>query len=149
MPANQNPIFGKNVRFPSVAIMAGNTSSFGNGTIGTDLFLLYTIGADGAYGRKIIWLPTATTPLSTTVTVGRIFISSVSAGVTNNPSRNTWLIKEIPLGAANAASATVANNELVYILQDGLEPNDSILVSCHAAPAANTSWVVSASYSEY
>lgn len=138
MAANTAPIFTEAPKVGSVLVTAANTSSQGGGTVATDIFLAYTAGADGAYIDRVRWIPTATAPTTTTATVGRVFISSVSSGATT--SANTWLVGEfvLPATAADNASASVQYYELP--LNIGIAANATILVTNHAAPAANTAW---------
>lgn len=150
MPASTDPIFTKNVKVSSVLITAANTSSQGGGTIGTDIFLVGTVGADGGYVRRVRFIPTATTPTTTGATVARIFISNVASGSTT--SANTFLIGEITLPAIAADSASSAVFYFDFPVNDGLaggSPGQSILVTTHAAPVANTNWRATMFYGDY
>lgn len=127
---------------PSIAsarITAANTSSQGGGTIGTDIFLTDSTGANGTFIERIRFSPTATAPTTTTATVARVFYSTQSSGATSNA--NTFLLGEITLPAVSAdnasASAPVFDLPINMSLPTGLH----ILVTNHSAPAANTAWV--------
>ena len=148
MPANTDSIFTKNVKTGGVLVTAANTSSQGGGTIGTDIFLVCTASAtDGGYVRKIRLIPTATAPTTTTATVARIFISTVSSGATT--SANTRLIAEVTLPAIAADNATAAAFYFDLTINDAIGPGESILVTNHAAPAANTAWRANAFFGDY
>ena len=137
--ANSDPIFTRNGALNSVLVTAANTSSQGGGTIATDIFKAFTADAtNGSYVQRVRWLPTATTPTTTTATVGRVFISSVTSGATT--SANTWLWDEVVLPATAADNASAAVTEFDIILGFALNPGYTILVTNHAAPAANTAW---------
>lgn len=137
--ANSDPIFTRNGALNSVLVTAANTSSQGGGTIGTDIFKAFTADAtNGSYVQRVRWLPTATTPTTTTATVGRVFVSSVTSGATT--SANTWLWDEVVLPAISADNATAAVTEFDIILGFALNPGYTILLTNHAAPAANTAW---------
>lgn len=139
MPANINPIHTKNGNPGSVLIIAGNTSSQGGGTIGTDIFLADTLDANnGGFVQRVRFIPTATTPTTTTATVGRVFISSVASGVTT--SVNTWLWQEAVLPAIAAANATAAVIYFDVLFGFALPAGTTILVTNHVTPAANTAW---------
>lgn len=139
MPANATPIFTKNGRLESVLVTAGNTSSQGGGTIGTDIFKAATADAtNGSFVEFVRFLPTATTPTTTTATVARIFLSSQTAGSTN--SSNTHLIAEVALSAAAADNASTAVNAIDVALNLRIPAGWTILVTNHAAPAANSAW---------
>jgi hypothetical protein len=135
---------------PSIAsarITAANTSSQGGGTIGTDIFLTDSTGASGGFIQSLRFSPTATAPTTTTATVARVFYSTQSSGATTNA--NTFLLGEITLPAIAAdnasASAPVFDLPLNISLPTGLH----ILVTNHAAPAANTAWVATCIGGDY
>lgn len=139
MPGNSDPIFIRVGKNPSVLVTAANTSSQGGGTIGTDIFLAFQADAtNGSFVRRVEWIATATTPSGTTATVGRIFLSSVSSGATT--SANTRLLNEVILPSVSADSATGAIFPVTVPLDIVLAPGETILVTNHAAPAANTAW---------
>lgn len=138
MPAGTQPIFVDTPKASSVAVTAANTSSQGGGTIGTDIFLAYTAGPDGAYVAKVLFRATATTPTTTTATVARIFWSTQASGATTNA--NTHLIGEVALPAVGADNATTPAPPVEVPLNLPLPANATILITNHAAPAANTQW---------
>lgn len=140
MPANTDPIFTRQGLKGSVLVTAANTSSQGGGTIGTDIFLAATCDAtNGSFIQRVRWIPTATAPTTTTATVGRIFLSTIASGATT--SANTWLFHELVLPAIPADNATAAVNFFDIILGFAIPSGvQTILVTTHAAPAANTAW---------
>lgn len=139
MPANSDPIFTKNGKIGSVLVTAANTSSQGGGTIGTDIFLAFTADAtNGSFVQRVRLIPTATTPTTTTATVARVFISSVTSGTTT--SANTYLWDELTLPAVAADNASAAVMEFDILLGFALPASYTILITNHAAPAANTAW---------
>jgi hypothetical protein len=140
MPANTDPIFTRIGMKGSVLVTAANTSSQGGGTIGTDIFLAATCDAtNGSFIQRVRWIPTATAATTTTATVGRVFLSTVASGATT--SANTWLWQEVALApiAADNATASVIFFDIVlgFAIPSGTQ---TILVTNHAAPAANTAW---------
>jgi hypothetical protein len=140
MPANTDPIYTRTGMKGSVLVTAANTSSQGGGTIATDIFLAATCDAtNGSFIQRVRWIPTATTPTTTTATVGRIFLSTIASGATT--SANTWLFNEIVLPAIAADNATAAVNFFDVIFGFAIPSGtQTILVTNHAAPAANTAW---------
>lgn len=140
MPANTDPIFTRQGLKGSVLVTAANTSSQGGGTVGTDIFLAATCDAtNGSFIQRVRWIPTATTPTTTTATVGRIFLSTIASGATT--SANTWLFNEFVLPAIPADNATSAVNFFDIILGFAIPSGtQTILVTNHAAPAANSAW---------
>lgn len=140
MAANTDPIFSKNGKIGSVLVTAANTSSQGGGTIATDIFLAFTADAtNGSFVRQVRWIATATTAnTATSATVGRVFISSVTSGATT--SANTYMIAEVTLPSVSADSSTVAAGYIDIALGFPIPAGFTILVTNHAAPAANSAW---------
>jgi len=139
MPGNNDPIWSKVGDIQAVAVTAANTSSQGGGTVGTDIFLAFQADAtNGGYVRELRWcLAESTIATASTATVGRVFVSSVTSGATS--STNTHLIAEVAL-AAQTPSSTLPGVPIVIPLDFALPPSYTILVTNHAAPAANTHW---------
>ena len=139
MPGNSDPLFIRVGKNTSVLVTAANTSSQGGGTVGTDIFLAFTADAtNGSFVRRVEWIPTATTPTTTTATVGRVFLSSVSSGATT--SANTRLLTEVVLPATGADQTSGAAFPIAIPLDMPLAPGETILVTNHAAPAAGSAW---------
>jgi hypothetical protein len=139
MAANTSPIFTKNGNVNSVLVTAANTSSQGGGTIATDIFKAFTADAtNGSFINKVRWIPTATTPTTTTATVGRVFMSSITSSTTT--SANTHLLAEITLPAIAADSASAGATYFDIPIGAAIPAGYTILVTNHAAPAANTAW---------
>jgi hypothetical protein len=139
MAGNASPQFTKNGAIGSVLITAANTSSQGAGTIGTDIFLVDTADAtNGSFVDTLRFIPTATAPTTTTATVARVFLSSVPSGATT--SANTFLVAEVTLPAIAADNATTAVFPFDVPLNLRVPAGWTILVTTHAAPAANSAW---------
>ena len=139
MAGNAIPQFCKNGVVGSVLSTAANTSSQGGGTIGTDIWKAFTADAtNGSFVEFVRFIATATAPTSTTATVGRVFISSVTSGATT--SANTYLIAEMALPVTAADNATTAVNPLDIAINLRVPAGYTILMTTHAAPAANTAW---------
>lgn len=139
MAGNTNPQFTKQGNIDSVLVTAANTSSQGGGTIATDIFKAFTADAtNGSFVETVRLIPTATAPTTTTATVARVFISTQTSGATTNA--NTFLVAEVTLPAVNADNASAAVYPIDVPLNMRLEAGMTILVTNHAAPAANTAW---------
>lgn len=148
MPANGDPMFIRVGKNSSVLVTAANTSSQGGGTVGTDIFLAFQADAtNGSFVRRVEWIPTATTPTNTTLTVGRLFLSSVSSGATT--SANTRLLAEVNLPSVSADNAATAVFPFAFPMDLVLAPGETILATTHAAPAANTAWRVNVFGGDY
>jgi pyruvoyl-dependent arginine decarboxylase (PvlArgDC) len=139
MAGNATPNFTKNGNINSVLVTAANTSSQGGGTIATDIFKAFTADStNGSYVERVDWIATGTAATTTTGTVARVFISSVTSGATT--SSNTWLIGEVALPAIGADNASTAVNVLSVPVGFRIPAGYTILVTNHAAPATNTAW---------
>jgi hypothetical protein len=142
MAANTVPIFtklptiGANVWLPATT---ANTKSDGTGTIGTDILLLETAGADGAFINRIRLSPCAgTAATATTATVARFYLSTQSSGATTNA--NTHLFAEVACPAQTADQTTTATNFIEIPCGFYIPSGVSVLWSMHHAAATNTSW---------
>jgi hypothetical protein len=140
MAINNNPIFSGIADFGAVKLTAANTKSDGQGTIGTDMFKLYSADStNGSYISAIRFSPYGTAAATnTTATVIRIYISSLATGATTDA--DTHLIAEIAAASQSADNSSTATFPLEYPLNRAIPPGYHILVSIHAAPAANTGW---------
>ena len=139
MAGNGIPQFTRNGVVGSAISTAGNTSSAGTGTIGVDIWNVVTANAlEGTFIEFVRFIAVATTPTSTTATVGRLFVSTVAAGVTT--SANTYLLAEVTLPITAADNATTAVNPLDIPVNFRLPAGYTLLFTTHAAPVANTNW---------
>lgn len=140
MPANTDPIFTRVGHIDSITVTAANTKSDGAGTIATDIFKAFTADAtNGSFLQRVRWIPTGTTAnTNTTATVARIFVSSITSGATT--AANTFLIAEVTLPVIQADSSTLGAAYFDIVLGIPLNPGWTVLVTNHAAPAANTAW---------
>jgi hypothetical protein len=133
------PLFTQTPNVSGVAVTAANTQSGGVGTIATDIFLAWTAGASGAFIEKIRWVLTGTTANTTsTATVGRVFLSTQASGATT--AANTSMVFEITLASQTADSSTNAAFFLDIPMNIAVPANMTVLVTNHAAPAANSAW---------
>jgi hypothetical protein len=151
MAANTAPIFtavpdfGGNVWTSSTT---ANTRSDGVGTIGTDMLLLYTSGAEGSFLNKIRLQPVAlVAATATTATVARLYISTVTSGATT--ASNTRCIGEIALPTQTAAQTTTATNFVELPLGFAIPTGYTVLMSMHHAAASNTAWQASMFAGDY
>jgi hypothetical protein len=151
---NTQPNFTNSANISAVAVTAGSTNSEAPGTIGTGCFLAFTPGANDSFLDLLRWMPTANTAAtSTTATVGRVFLSTISSGATS--SSNTFLIYEVVLPSVSADSSSAANNPIDVPLQFRIPGSNAgvgamyLLVSNHVAPAANSQWIAITFASNY
>jgi len=142
MAANTAPIFtdvpivGRGLWTNS---STANADSDGSGTIGTDMILLVTPGADGAFINRVRFTPAATAAsTATTASVHRLFLSTQASGATT--SANTSLIAEIAAPSQTAAAPTAAITSLELPLGFYVPSGTQLLWSMHHVAAANTVW---------
>lgn len=148
MAGNGIPQFTRNGVVGSAISTAGNTSSAGNGTIGVDIWNVVTADAlNGTFIEFVRFIAIATTPTTMTPTVGRIFVSMVTAGITT--VADTFLLAEVALPAASADSATNGGNPLDIPVNFRLPAGWALLFTTHAAPVANSNWRVIAVGGDY
>jgi hypothetical protein len=138
MPANTAPIFTIVPEFSAVRIQAANTSSSGSGTIGTDIYLAFSPGANGSYLQKIRFsLAESTIGTASAACVLRVFLSTQSSGSTS--ASNTWLIQEV-VAATQTPTATLSASPIDIPLNFAIPSTYYVLVSASVAPTANTTW---------
>lgn len=141
MPANTSPIFALTPNSGGGAATAANTVGDGGGTVGTDMFKVYTAGANGSYVDRIrIQAVASVAATSTTATVLRVFKSTVTSGATTNA--NTFCVLEVTLATVSADHSTAATNAFEFPMQMMLATGEFIHITNHAAPATNTRWHV-------
>lgn len=140
MPANTSPIFTLTPNVGKANITAANTSSSGTGNITTPtIFVAFTAGANGSFVSRLRFNVVATTAgTATTATVGRVYLSTISSGATTGGT-DTWLLGEVTLPSVTADSSSAPTNPIEVMLNFAIPSGSTILVSTHAAPAANTS----------
>lgn len=138
MPANTSPVFSLTPNIGRVQFTAANVKSDGTGTIGTDIALAYTAGANGSWITKIRIHAVATTAATaTTATVFRAFISTKTSGATTGGT-DTYIIQEIQQGVVTADQTTTAIAAVEIPCNFALNANQTILVTTHIVAVANT-----------
>lgn len=141
MAMNTDPIYSGVGVFGGKELTAANTNSKGTGTIGTDIFLLFTADVtNGSWGSHVRLIPTASVAnTTTTATTIRIFISTKTTGATTGGT-DTFLYAEISAVAQAADNSTAGVSALEIPINEVIPPGYSILATTHVAPAANTNW---------
>lgn len=142
MAANTAPIF-TDVPVVGAGIwtstLTANTKSDGAGTIGTDMVLLFTAGADGAFINRIRLTPAASTAATATqATVARFYVSTVASGATART--NTFQFAEVAAPSQSAANSSTATSYIEIPCGFYIPTGYYIHFSMHHAAAANSSW---------
>src|SRR5262245_8856730 len=149
MPANTSPIFTLTPNVGNAKITAANTNGAGTGTVATDIFKALTAGANGTFVQRVRFNPCATTAgTATTATVGRVFYSTITSGATTGGT-DTWLIGEVTLASVTADSSSAPTSPIELMLNMAIPSGSFIHVTNHAAPAANTFWIVTVIAGDY
>lgn len=116
-----------------------NTKNDGTGTIGTDILLAYTAGANGSFISKVRLVPCGSTAsTATTATVARVYISSITSSTTTNLNTIRW--DEVACPAQTTDQATVGTNVIEIPFGIAIPASYTILFSMHHVAAANTVW---------
>ena len=149
MPANTAPIFSgvPNVSSVTISQSSANTSSAGAGTVGTDIFKVFTAGANGSFIQSLRFMSVATAPTTGVATTLRIFLSTVGSGSTT--AANTFLIGEISVPAIASDAATAATNFYDFLINKAIPSGMFIHVTQHVAQTANQNWICTAWGGDY
>lgn len=143
---NSDPIYTKTPNVGRVNITAqqvGTGRGDGTGTVGTDIFKVFTAGAQGSFVKEMrikgVYLA-ATPPASGTATSIRVYTSTVGTGSTT--SSDTYLLTEVAIPTLTSLmSATAsANPDFIVPLNIALPSGMYILVGSGGGITANTAW---------
>jgi hypothetical protein len=142
MPANTAPIFTLAPKVGTTTITTAQTNSQGTGTIGTNIFLAFTAGANGSYLQKIRFsLGGATANTASTAGVLRVYVSTISTGPTT--SADTFLYQEVSAATQTpnvVTTLTTATSPIEVPLNFAIAFGSTILVGASAVTSANTVW---------
>ena len=150
MPANTAPIFTltPNVGRVTITTASANTKSDGAGTVGTDIFKVFTAGANGSFVERVKFLSVASAAATTGVaTTLRVFLSTVGTGTTT--AADTFLIGEVSVAALNSDNSTNAVAPYELVLNIAIPSGLYIHVSQHVAQTTNQNWIALAFGGDY
>lgn len=140
MPANTQPVYSVTPNIGRANVTAANVKSDGTGTIGTDIVVAFTAGANGSWVSKIRISAVATTAATVTAgTVIRAFISTKTSGATTGGT-DTFIIQEVQFGAVTADQTTAAVAPVEIPCNFALNPGQTILITSHIVAVAATAW---------
>lgn len=138
--ANTSPIWTAAPTISSVTIAQASTNVNTNapGAIGTNSFLAFSTGADGAYIQKVRFTFSSTTSaINSAATILQIFLSSVSSG---SPTASEAYILASVQAAAQTLNTTTAPYIIEVPLNVGIQASRHILVAQSIAQSANANW---------
>lgn len=149
MPANTSPIFGLTPKIgtANITTTATSTRNDGVGTVGTNLFLTFTAGANGSFIQKIRFFSVASTPTTGVATVLRAFLATVNTGTLT--ASDAALLGELSVPAVPSANANNASSYYELPLNFAIPTGTYILVSQHAAQTTNQNWTSMVIASDY
>ena len=144
MPANLDPIYPKTpvIGWDSVITAALNAANIAGGVLGTDIALIFTAGANGAYVSDIVAKPAPGT--NTAATVLRAWLNN---GATTGTAANSVLLGELTI-PATTTSATLAQPDFVLAIRRAIPATYRIYYSLATDPGA-TNFAVSCHGADY
>lgn len=141
MPANTAAIFSLTPHVegsPALIATAATVPYDVSGTIGTDIYKLFTAGANGSFVERIRFQYLANGTTTSVAAVMRIYISSVASGTCTNA--NTQFYESVVLPATGALNTTAINPMIDVPFNFPLAPNQTILAKISVSQSANTGW---------
>lgn len=147
MPANNAPIFTGTPRTSSVRISAATTASDGTGTVGTNMYLAFTPGANGSYLQRVRFsLSESTMSTASAAATLRVGIASTNTGTLT--TGNYFLYQEIN-AATQTPTTTTSSYPIDIPLNFAIPSNQYVMVSTSVAVTANTAWVATVIGGDY
>jgi len=139
---NTAPIFTGTPRVGFTTITSSQNNSQGSGTVGTNIYLAFSAGANGSYLQKVRFtLGGATANTASIAAVLRVYISTVNTG--NTTQTNTYLYQEVaaPTQTPNVITTlTAATYPIEVPLNFAIPTGQYVLVGVSAITGANTVW---------
>lgn len=147
MPANNLPIFTGTPRTSSVRISAATTASDGTGTVGTNMYLAFSPGANGSYLQRVRFsLSESTMSTASAAATLRVGIATTNTGTLT--TANYFLYQEIN-AAAQTPTTTASSYPIDIPLNFAIPSNQYVMVSTSVAANANTAWVATVIGGDY
>ncbi len=147
--ANTSPIWSAVPDFGGVVIgqASTNVNSDTAGTIGTNTFVAFSTGTDGAYLQRIrFYFASTTSAINSVATCFNVYISSVSTG---SPTSSEAILYQTFQAAAQTITTTTPPFPLEFALNFPLPTNRHILVGQTVAQSANSNWKALVIASDY
>jgi len=139
---NTAPIFTGTPRVGFTTITSAQNNSQGSGTVGTNIYLAFSAGANGSYLQKVRFtLGGATANTASIAAVLRVYISTVNTG--NTTQTNTYLYQEVaaPTQTPNVVPPlTAATYPIEVPLNFAIPTGHYVLVGVSTITGANTVW---------
>jgi hypothetical protein len=139
--ANITPIYTAAPNIGRVTIDQASTNVNGNapGTIGTNVFLLFSAGTDGSFLQRIRFSFSSTTrAINSVATLLNIYVSTVSSGAPT--ASEATLLRAIAAPAQTGQSVTSAPVIIDEPLNFAIPTGHHILVGQTVAQSADSNW---------
>jgi len=147
MPANNSPIFTGTPRVSSVRVSAACTVSDGTATIGTQMFVAFTPGANGSYLQRVRFsLSESTMSTASAAATLRVGVADTNTGTLT--TSNYYLYQEIN-ASAQTPTTTASSFPIDIPLNFAIPTGKYVIVSTSVAPSANTAWVATVIGGDY
>lgn len=141
MPANTAPIWTLTPRTDatsSVIITAATVVYDVSGTIGTDVYKIFTAGSNGSFVERVRLQYIANATTTSVAAVMRFYISSIASG--SPATTDTKFFESVVLPATGALSTTTTNAFFDIPFGFALPASYTILAKISVSQSANTGW---------
>ena len=151
MPSNIDPIFSKLSDFQGgPLITTAATVVFDiSGTIGTDIFKIFTADAtNGGFVQKVRFKYAANGTTTSVAAVLKVWISSVASG-TPVIGTNAWFYDELAIPATGVMTTTTTQAVYEVPFNFALPLSYTILVKITVSQSASTGWLATVMAGKY
>ena len=142
MAANTAPIYsiGPDIQ-SSVMMLAVNASLYDiAGTIGTDIYLIYTAPTEGGFVQRIRFKYAGNSTTTSVACIAKVWLTSVNTG-TPTIGTQAWFLDEIALPATGALSVTVPAPTYDMPLNFAIPSGKYLCIKLTAAQPASFGWM--------
>jgi hypothetical protein len=141
MTANVAPIWTAVPRADGSAALIATAASVVydvSGTIGTDVYNIFTAGAEGSFVERVRLNYIANGTTTSVAAVLRLYISSITSGTPS--AADTRFYESVALPATGALTTTAVNSFFDVSLGFALPPSYTILAKISVSQGASTGW---------
>lgn len=141
MTANTSPIWTLNPRADGSAALITTAASVVydlSGTIGTDIYKIFTAGANGSYVERVRLTYVANGTTTSNAAALRLYISSIASGTPS--SADTRFYESVTLPATGALTTTAVNPFYDIPLGFALPASYTLLAKITVSQSASTGW---------
>lgn len=149
MTANTAPIFSVAPDIQAIGPIIAVASVLYNasGTIGTDVYLVYTAPTNGGFVQRVRFKYVANATTASNACVVKLFISSATSGAVTDA--NSWFYDEIALPATGTLTTTAGNATYDIPFGFGIPAGYTILAKITVAQPTSCGWMATAIAGHY